>query len=54
MLAVSSLISFYVLLLIKKIIKNKTFPKDAFLIIGGIILFLILLKLDYANVRLLK
>ena len=54
MLSVASLISFYFLLLIKRIRKDKLIPRDAFLIIGGIILFLILLKLDYANVRLLK
>lgn len=39
MLAVASLISFYTLLLIKKIGKEKTFPKDAVLIIGGIVFF---------------
>lgn len=54
MLSVSSLISFYILILIKKIIKDKTLPKDAFLIIGGIVFFLILLKLDYSNVNLLR
>ncbi len=54
MLSVASFISFYLLLLIRKIRKEKTVCGDAFLIIGGIMLFLILLKLDYANVDLLK
>ncbi|MDP2637437.1 MAG: hypothetical protein Q8P26_00045 [Candidatus Levybacteria bacterium] len=54
MLSVSSLLSFYVLLLIKKIKKDKVTPKDAFVIVGGVIIFLILLKLDYADISLLK
>lgn len=54
MLSVASLISFYFLLLIKKITKDKVLPKDAFIIIGGIVIFLILLKLDYAKVGLLR
>ncbi|MBI4089269.1 MAG: hypothetical protein HY424_01020 [Candidatus Levybacteria bacterium] len=54
MLSVTSLISFYVLLLVKKIKKEKTFPSSAFFIIGGITLFLILLKLDYSNIDLLR
>ncbi len=52
MLAVSSLISFYVLLLVKKIKKGKAFPVNALFVIGGVVLFLILLKLDYSNVGL--
>jgi len=52
MFSVSSLISFYFLLLIKKIKKERIFPKQAIFIILSLILFIILLKLDYSNFNL--
>ncbi len=54
MFSVTSLISFYFLLLIKKVSKERIFPKQAIFIILGLILFIILLKLDYANFNLLR
>lgn len=54
MFAVASLICFYFVLLFKKVRKERIFPKQAFIIIGGIIIFFILLKLDYSNINLFK
>lgn len=54
MLAVTSFISFYFLILIKKIRKERVFPKETFWVIGGIIVFLILLKFDYTRINLLE
>jgi hypothetical protein len=52
MLSVTSLLSFYFVVSVSEIRQTKKLPKNFFFVVLGIILFLTLLKLDYANVRL--
>lgn len=52
MLSVTSLLSFYFVVSVSEIKQTKKLPKDFIFVILGIILFLTLLKLDYASVRL--
>jgi hypothetical protein len=52
MLSVTSLLSFYFIVSVSEIIQTKKLPKNFIFVILGIMLFLTLLKLDYANVRL--
>lgn len=53
MLTVSSLISLFYIVLIFNIASHKRFTKEAVLVTLGIVLFIILLRLDYINVKLL-
>jgi len=52
MLSVTSLLSFYFVISIIEISQTKKFPKNFIFVILGILFFLILLKLDYASVKL--
>jgi hypothetical protein len=52
MLSVTSLLSFYFVVSILEIRQNKKLPKNFIVVVLGIIFFLTLLKLDYANVKL--
>ena len=53
MMCVASFLSLYFLVLIQTIRKQKKIPKEAFWIIGSIVMFFILLKLDYVNAKLI-
>lgn len=53
MFSVTSLISLFYIVLTLNILKNKKLTKDAVLVTLGIIIFLILLKLDYTDVKLM-
>lgn len=48
MLVVASFLSLYFLVLIKTIKKTKKIPNEAFWVVGFIIIFFVLLKLDYS------
>lgn len=50
MLLATSFISLFYLVLIKYVRRNKTLPKEALIVTLGIIIFLILLRLDYIAV----
>jgi len=52
MLSATSLLSFYFVVSIMEVRQTKKLPKNFIFVILGIILFLTLLKLDYANVKL--
>jgi len=52
MLAVTTLISTYYLVMLMTIQKEKKIPKSVFLVSLGILVFLALLKLDYINIKL--
>jgi hypothetical protein len=52
MLSVTSLLSFYFVVSVMEVRQTKKLPKNLIFVILGIILFLTLLKLDYANVKL--
>ena len=52
MLSVTSLLSLYFVVSVSEIKQTKKLPKNFIFVILGIILFLTLLKLDYANVNL--
>ena len=53
MFAVTTLISLFYIVLILNIMKHKTVAKEAVLVTVGIVLFLILLKLDYIGAKLI-
>jgi len=53
MFAVGSLISLFYIVLVISIAKRKRFAKEGALVTLGIILFLVLLRLDYIDVKLL-
>ncbi|OGH20593.1 MAG: hypothetical protein A3D74_02090 [Candidatus Levybacteria bacterium RIFCSPHIGHO2_02_FULL_37_13] len=53
MLVVTSLISLFYIILAFNIVKFKRFTKEAVLVTLGIVLFVILLRLDYIGVRLI-
>lgn len=50
MLAATSFISLFYLILIKYVRRNRTLPKETLIVTLGIIIFLILLRLDYIAV----
>ncbi len=50
MFLAASFISLFYLTLIRYVRKNKTMPREAVIVTGGIILFLILLRLDYMSI----
>lgn len=50
MLLATTFISLFYLVLIKYVRRNKTIPREAFIVTLGIIIFLILLRLDYMTV----
>ena len=52
MLSVTSLLSFYFVISVLELRQNKKPSKNFIFVVLGIIFFLILLKLDYANVKL--
>ncbi len=52
MFLAASFISLFYLILIKYVRRNKTLPKEALVVTLGIIIFLILLRLDYIAVNL--
>lgn len=52
MFLATTLLSLFYLILIKYVRRNKTIPKEAFIVTLGIIIFLILLRLDYVAVDL--
>jgi hypothetical protein len=53
MLVVTSLISLFYMVLVLNIVKFKRFTKEAILVTLSIVLFLILLRLDYFDVKLI-
>jgi len=53
MLALTSLISLFYIVLTLNIVRHKRFTKEAVLVTLGIVLFIILLRLDYFDVKLI-
>lgn len=53
MLTVSSLISLFYIVLAFNIVKHKRFTKETILVTLGIVLFIILLRLDYIDVKII-